>query len=243
MSPVTRLRGKLLPVAAALAAFTSASLAQSPPRDGPPAWSVSVSLGDFARGNRTAVTNWLTANGYGVAEPPQCGFDVILQRVCDPPVTYPRVSESEHIGWTLGVGRRINSHASVEVLGATEQSGSAIGRCDDNATPKDARCTTRFMTIDFGGASAAALAVAWLGSFHAGAGPAVLFANWEMRPAHLAGVWIDGVYDVPHVPLFVRAQYRHYASAGFPAQHFTGFHPSTLFVGLGYAITADETRP
>jgi hypothetical protein len=226
-------------VALAIAASGLAS-AQSPTetRSG---WTISVSLGDYARGNRTAVTHWLAANGYGVPEPKQCGFDVLLRAVCDPPVPYPKVSGSPVVGWTIAVERSITDRASVEIFGASEQSGTAVGRCDDAATPRDPRCTNRFMTLDFGGASIAALGAARAGLFHLGAGPALLLANWEMEPAHLAGVWLDATYGGGRVPIFGRVQYRLYQSTSLtPAQHFTRFHPSTLYLGAGFAFTIED---
>lgn len=230
-------------VAAGAAALLTSSVApaQSPPHEQTATWTATLSLGGYARGNRGAVRSWLAANGYGVPEPRHCGFDLLFRPVCDSAVAYPRVSSATFVGWTLGIQRRLNDRASVEVFGATEQSGSAIGRCDDAAVPKDSRCTDRFMTVDFGGASLAALGVVHAGRLHLGAGPAVLLANWAMEPAHLAGLWIDATYGGKRVPLFARAQYRWYQSASFPpTQHFSRFHPSTLFLGVGFTVTVDD---
>ena len=209
-----------------------------------PVWSVDVSLGGFARGNRSAVTKWLSRNGYGAPEPSHCSFDVLLQSVCDPPVRYPQVSGSPIVGWTIGVRRALSERLSVEVQAASEQSGTVIGRCDDAATPRDPRCTDRFMTVDFGGASIGSLGV-WKTSFvRVGTGPAMLFANWEMQPAHLAGIWFDARFGNDRIPVFAHAQYRVYQSASFsPLQRFTGFHPQTLLLGMGVLVGIDDSQP
>lgn len=217
------------------------SIAGAQADDHPAAWGVSVSLGGYAVGNRGAVTHWLVHNGYGVTEPKHCGFDQFFRTICDPAVPYPRVSDSELLGWTVGVTHSLSDRVSIEVFGATEQSGSAVGRCDDLATPRDARCTERFMTVEFGGVSVASLGVVQAGRFHVGAGPAVLFANWDMSPSHLAGAWFDATYDAGRWPLFARAQYRFYQSASLSSQHFTGFHPSTFYVGVGFTISVDDS--
>ena len=100
------------------------------------------------------------------------------------------------------------------------------------------------MTLDFGGASFAALGVMRRGLLHLGAGPAILLANWDMQPAHLAGVWFDATYGGGRIPLFGRVQYRLYQSTSLaPAQHFTWFHPSTLYLGAGFFITIDDQSP
>jgi hypothetical protein len=209
-----------------------------------PVWSVDVSLGGFAPGNRSAVTHWLARNGYGAPEPKHCGFDLLLQSVCDPPDPYPKVSGSQVLGWTIGVRRVLSDRVSVELLAATEQSGTVVGRCDDSATPRDQRCTDRFMTLDFGGASIGTLGV-WKTPFvHVGAGPAMLFANWEMQPAHLAGIWFDARFGHERIPVFAHAQYRVYQSASLsPSQHFTSFHPQTLLLGMGVLFGFDESQP
>ncbi len=226
-------------VVAALVA--PAARAQPPQRPEAP-WTVNVSLGGFARGNRAAVTHWLERNGYGKAEPQQCGFDVLLQPVCAAPVSYPKVRRSQLVGWTLSIRRLVSEQMSVELLVASEQSGSAIGRCDDGATPHDQRCTNRFMTVNFGGASFGSLGV-WKGRrLRLGAGPALLLANWDMKPAHLSGIWLDARYGLERIPVFAHAQYRLYQSTSFaPAQHFTGFHPQTLFLGLGVTVSVDDS--
>ena len=233
--------GSFLPLATAMSVVLSTPAIAQTPTEHPSAWTISLAMGDYARGNRAAVTRWLSANGYGVPEPKQCGFDVVLRAVCDPPVPYPKVSESGVIGWTLGIERTLTPRASIEVFAATEQSGTAIGRCDDGATPRDPRCTNRFMTLDFGGGSFAALGAVRAGPLHLGVGPALLLANWEMEPAHLGGVWADATYGGGHVPFFARVQYRFYQSTSLsPALHFTSFHPSTLYVGGGFALHIDQ---
>lgn len=230
--------------AAALAlTLSSPSLghAQSAPNR-PAPWSFTISVGGYAPGNRTAVTSWLRTNGYGVAEPPQCGFDALLAPVCDPGTRYPKVSRADIVGWLFSIRRSIGERASVEVFGATEQSGSVTGRCDDSAVPRDPRCTSRFVTVDFGGASLAALASVRARAFHFGAGPALLLANWEMQPAHLAGVWLDARFGGDRIPAFARAQFRIYKSVSFsPSEQFTSFHPATLYLGAGLTVGLDDS--
>ncbi|MGH7620537.1 MAG: hypothetical protein ACREPM_25255 [Gemmatimonadaceae bacterium] len=221
--------------------LASAATAQSS-RSYSPSWTFGVSLGGYAQGNRAAVSNWLSHNAYGSTAPKDCGFDALLAPVCDAPVSYPQASSSELVGWTISVRRTISETFSIEVLGATEQGGSVTGRCDDLASPRDVRCTDRFKTVEFGGGSLATLVVFDAGRLHLGAGPAVMFANWDLRPAHLTGVWLDATYGISRFPFFVRAQYRTYQSTNLsPSQHFDGFHPSTLFVGLGVTISIDES--
>jgi hypothetical protein len=85
------------------------------------------------------------------------------------------------------------------------------------------------------------LAVLTASHFHVGVGPALLLANWRMQPAHLAGMWVDASADHEPWPFFLRAQYRIYRPASFaPEQRFTGFHPSTLFMGLGFMFRANN---
>lgn len=224
-------------------AFSSPALghAQSAP-DPPAPWAFTISVGGYMPGNRTAVSSWLSANGYGVAAPPQCGFDALLTPVCDPGTRYPKVSRADIVGWLFSVRRSIGQRASVEVLGATEQSGSVTGRCDDSAVPRDVRCTSRFVTVDFGGASLAALASVRARAFHFGAGPALLLANWEMQPAHLAGLWLDARFGGDRIPVFARAQFRIYQSVSFsPPEQFTSFHPATLYLGAGITVHLDDS--
>ncbi len=223
-----------------LVALPSIAWAQDQPR--PSAWEFTVSIGGYARGNRAAVTSWLAHNAYGSPEPKHCGFDSIFRTVCDDPVAYPKTSHSDLLGWTLGVGRRVTDRLAIDVFGATEQSGTVVGRCDDLATPRDPRCTNRFLTVEFGGASAAALGVVSTGHLHLGAGPAMMLANWDMRPAHLPGLWLDATYGAEGFPLFAHAQYRFYQAAGNSTpDHFTGFHPSTLYVGMGFTVRVDDS--
>ena len=53
----------------------------------------------------------------------------------------------------------------------------------------------------------------------------------------LTGLWLDATLDREPSPFLVRAQYRIYRSTNFaPETGFSGFHTSTLFVGLGFTI-------
>ena len=114
----------------------------------------------------------------------------------------------------------------------------------DTAVPRDERCTSRFVTVDFGGASVAALASVRARAFHFGAGPALLLENWEMQPAHLAGLWLDARFGGDRFPMFARAQFRVYRSAGFsPSEQFTSFHPATLYLGAGLTVGLDDSSP
>src|ERR1044071_308757 len=116
-------------------------------------WIVTINAGAFVQGNRQAITSWLRHNSYGAAEPKRCGFNLHLESVCDAPVSYPRVSESGIVGGLASIQRRITDRTAIELLVATEQSGVATGRCNDQALPKDARCTDRFIELEFGGGS------------------------------------------------------------------------------------------
>lgn len=201
----------------------------------PSAWSVTVELGGFVQGNGAAVTHWLRENAYGVQEPRHCGFDIIFRPVCDAAVSYPRTSTADILAMMGSVRRRLTKRVSLSLMGASEQTGAVTGRCDDLAIPKDPRCTNRFVDVRFSGGSVALLPIVSLRSLHLGAGPALLLANWTMKPAHLAGVWADGTLEAARFPLFVHAQYRIYRSTTFsPSGGFTGFHPSTLYLGLGF---------
>jgi hypothetical protein len=199
-------------------------------------WSITVDVGGFVQGNRAAITSWLSRNAYGVAEPRHCGFDFFFRPACDDAVNYPQVSASGILAGLVSVRRKLSDRWGAEVLAATEQSGAVTGRCDDLASPKDARCTNRFKEVSFGGGSLALLGVVSVRNLHVGAGPALMLANWEMRPAHLPGVWVDATVDREAWPVFVRAQYRIYRSVTFAQAGFGGFHPSTLLVGLGVSI-------
>lgn len=216
--------------------------AQSPtPRPQPSPWSFTINVGGFVEGNRHAVTSWLRRNGYGVAEPKHCGFDILIALVCDDAVQYPRVEDSGIVAGMASVRRVLSDRWSVELFAATEQSGVATGRCDDQAIPTNARCTNRFLEVSFGGGSFALLAAATTSHLRVGAGPAFMLANWQMKPAHLAGVWVDATVDREPSPFFARAQYRIYRSTSLaPEQGFSGFHPSTLFVGLGFTMKANN---
>ena len=208
-----------------------------------PAWSVTLELGGFVRGNGAAVTHWLRSNAYGAREPEHCGFDIIFRRVCDASVTYPRTSSLGIVAVMGSLRRRLTSRVSLSLFGATEQAGTVTGRCDDLAVPKDPRCTTRFVDVQFSGGSLALLPIVSVHSIHLGAGPALLLANWTMKPAHLGGVWLDGSFERKDFPIFVHAQYRIYRSTTFsPSGGFNGFHPSTLYAGLGFIVRSDN-RP
>jgi hypothetical protein len=228
-------------LAAAWLGVASGVTAQAP-RSEPSAWTFTIDGGGFIEGNRQAVTSWLRRNSYGVAEPRHCGVDALISLVCGDPEAYPRVRDSGVAAGIVSVRRLVSDRWSVELFAATEQGGIATGRCDDLATPKDPRCTNRFIEVPFGGGSFALLGVATAGHFRLGAGPALLLANWEMQPAHLAGVWVDATLDRDPSPFFVRAQGRIYRATSLaPEQGFSGFHPSTLFVGLGVMIRTNNT--
>jgi hypothetical protein len=205
------------------------------------AWSVTLEVGGFVRGNGTAVARWLRDNAYGATEPEHCGFDLLFRRVCDSSVVYPRKSGMGVVALMGSVRRRIDNRLSLELLGATEQAGTVTGRCDDLAVPKDPRCTERFVDVRISGGSLAFLPIVSSYGFHLGAGPALLLANWTMKPAHLAGLWLDGTFERTEFPLFVHVQYRIYRSTTFsPSGGFTGFHPSTLYAGLGFAARTNN---
>jgi hypothetical protein len=148
-------------------------------------------------------------------------------------VNYPQTAESGIIAGVVSIRRTVTDRFSLELLGATEQSGAAVGRCDDLAVPKDARCDERLLEVDFGGASVAMTAILATRYLRLGAGPALMLANWRMRPAHLVGIWFDAMLEREPFPFFARAQYRVYRSANLGMEGFSGFHPSTLFVGVG----------
>jgi len=215
--------------------------AQPSARQHAPDWSFTLDVGGFVQGNGQAVTNWLRDNAYGVAEPRHCGFDHLFRAACDDAVKYPRTSGAGYVGGLASVRRGFSERWSAELFAATEQSGVATGRCDDQASPKDPRCTSRFIDVPFGGGSFALLAAMTTGPLRLGAGPALLLANWRMKPAHLTGLWVDATVDRGEFPLFVRAQYRIYRSTSLaPEQGFSYFHPSTLFVGLGIVLRANN---
>jgi hypothetical protein len=202
-------------------------------------WTFSVSAGAFAVGTGRALSHWLDRNAYGVSHA-RCGFDLSLEKVCEPTDVYPR-SEASRLAATASVRRTLRGSLGVEMFVSNEQSGTVTGRCDVNATPRDNRCTTPFLIVNFGGASVASLLETSIGKLRVGAGPAILFANWDLKPAHLAGVWIDASYGVRSTPFVLRAQYRVYRSTTrSPSGGFDGVRPSTLFLGLGYAVGGAE---
>ena len=209
-----------------------------PAQDGgrPPGstWSYAVDLGGFVEGNGNAIRQWLKANAYGATEPRRCTFDSLFRPVCDDPSGYPKSTGGSQVAFMGSVRRGFANGTALELFLSTEQAGQATGRCDDLATPKDPRCVDRFEYVSFGGGSFALLAEMKRGWLHLGAGPAVLFANWDMNPSHLAGFWLDATIERDPIPFFLRGQYRYYTSTGTDwIQGFSSFHPSSLFLGLG----------
>ena len=234
---------RVIPISLALAVVPASLSGQTTTRPRLSAWSLTVELGGFVRGNGAAVAGWLRDNAYGAPEPRHCGFDLIFRTVCDSAVSYPRGSAIAILAVMGSVRRRLSDRLSLSLLGANEQAGTVTGRCDDLAVPKDPRCTERFVDVRFSGGSLALLPVLTAGSVHIGAGPALLLANWTMKPAHLAGVWVDGTYEREGFPVFAHAQYRIYRSTTFsPSGGFSGFHPSTIYVGLGFVARTNNTR-
>jgi hypothetical protein len=197
-------------------------------------WSYAFDLGGFVEGNGNAITQWLRANAYGATEPRRCSFDTLFRPVCDDPSAYPKSTGGSQVAFMGSVRRTFANGTALELSLSSEQSGQATGRCDDLATPKDPRCIDRFMYVSFGGASFSLLGEIRRGWVHLGAGPALLFANWEMNPSHLAGFWLDATIERDPIPFFLRGQYRYYMSTGTDwIQGFSSFHPSSLFLGLG----------
>ena len=234
------LASRTFTAAVLLAGAAIGAAAQASARAPQPTWTLTVDLGAFAWGNRAAIVNWLRHNSYGASEQ-VCGFDIHIEPICDPVVRYPRVSDSGIIARMATVERRISARTGFAVAVSTEQGGVVRGRCNDSATPKDSRCTVRYIELDFSGASFAMMGVLSTEYVHVAAGPALLLANWSMQPAHLAGMWFDATADREPWPLFLRAQYRVYRQASFaPEQHFSGFHPSTLFLGLGFKFSPNN---
>ena len=229
-------------MALALLGVTRGAFGQSAPSARPATWTFTLDIGGFLVGNRNAVTTWLRDNAYGVSEPEHCGFDIILRPKCNAAVDYPQVSASGIVAAMASVRRRMTDRLSLELFAATEQAGVATGRCDDIAVPKDPRCTNRFIVLDFGGGSVGMLAAIKAGYLRLGAGPALMLANWRMHPAHLSGLWLDATVEREPLPIFARAQYRIYRSTSLsPGEGFTGFHPSTLFAGLGFTTRANNS--
>jgi hypothetical protein len=217
-----------------LLAWSGDAGAQTADRSPGPAWSYAFDVGGFLSGNGKAIRQWLSANAYGATEPRRCSFDSLFRPICDDPVGYPKTSGSSTVGLMGSIRRTFSPHSAFELFVSMEQSGEVTGRCDDLATPKDPRCSDRFMDVAFGGASFALLGEINRGWVHVGAGPALLLANWDMTPSHLAGVWLDATVERDPIPFFIRGQYRYYTSTGGEwIKGFSGFHPSSLFVGLG----------
>lgn len=235
---------RTIAAAISLLALAGSLHAQERARPRLPTWAVTLELGGFVRGNGAAVSQWLRDNAYGVPEPKHCGFDIIFRTVCDDAVSYPRTSGSGIFAVMGSVRRRFGERLSLALFGASEQAGTVTGRCDDLAVPKDPRCTSRFVDVRFSGGSLALIPAVRIRGIHLGAGPALLLANWTMEPAHLAGIWIDATYERGEFPVIVHAQYRLYRSTTFsPSGGFTGFHPSTFYLGLGFiARTNDGPR-
>lgn len=208
--------------------------AQSAGRGAGPGWSYAFGVGDFVQGNGKAIQQWLSANAYGATEPRRCTFDILFRAICADPVGYPISSGGSPFAVMGSVRRSFSERTALELFVSMEQSGDVTGRCDDLALPKDPRCTNRFLEVSFGGASFSLLGEIRRGWVHLGAGPALLLANWDMTPSHLAGIWFDATIERDPIPVFVRGQYRYYASTSLaPSKGFSGFHPSSLFVGLG----------
>lgn len=227
-------------IAAATLAVVHVAMGQATASQRPSPWTFTVDVGGFVQGNRSAVANWLRRNSYGVPEPKHCGFDFLFRPICDDASNYPHASGGIVAGMA-SVRRALSDRWSLELFAATEQSGVVTGRCNDDAVPRDPRCVNRFIEVPFGGGSAAILAVVGTRHLHAGIGPALLMANWEMKPAHLAGMWFDASVEHDPWPIVARAQYRIYRSTTLaPAQGFSAFHPSTLFVGLGVMTRANN---
>jgi hypothetical protein len=197
-------------------------------------WTFSVSAGAFAVGTGRALSRWLDRNAYGNSHA-RCGFNIQLAKVCEPTDVYPQ-SEASRLAATASVRRTLRGRVGVQAFVSNEQSGTVTGRCDVDAATRDDRCTDPFLVVDFGGASVASLLDASVGKLRVGAGPAILFANWNLKPAHLAGAWIDATYGVRSSPFALRAQYRVYRSTTrSPSRGFDRVRPSTLFLGVAYA--------
>lgn len=208
--------------------------AQTAGRGSGAGWSYAFGVGDFVQGNAKAIQQWLTENAYGATEPRRCTFDSLFRPICADPVGYPKSTGGSAFAVMGSVRRNFSERMALELFISMEQSGAVTGRCDDLASPKDPRCTNRFLEVSFGGASFSLLGEIRRGWVHLGAGPALLLANWDMTPSHLAGVWFDATIERDPIPVFLRAQYRYYASTSLtPSKGFSDFHPSSLFVGLG----------
>ena len=209
----------------------NAAEGQRPEGEHEPRWTFGATVGGFLVGNSRAVEQWLRKNSYG-AEERTCGVDILLNYRCthDP---FPKVSGSSVVSVTGSLERRLTNHVLIETIVAGEQSGTALGHCDDAVVPKDPRCTEQYVELEFNAISFASLAVLEVHRLHVGAGPAILLANWRMKPNRLPGVWMDATYRV-RSPFFARVQYRMYRSTGLNDRGFTRLHPSALFVGAGF---------
>lgn len=216
---------------------------QRPADEPEPRWTFGASVGGFLRGNSNAVKQWLRKNSYGANEPLSCGFDPLLNVTCITPDPYPRLSPSSVVSVMGSVALRLADRVLIETSIAGEQSGTALGHCDAATVPRDARCTDRFVQLEFSGISFATLAVLEVQRLHIGAGPAILLAEWRMKPNDLPGVWMDATYRIRSSPFFARMQYRFYRSTTLDGPvRFTRFHPSTLFVGAGFMTAPNNTR-
>jgi hypothetical protein len=217
----------------------SAAEGQRPEREHEPRWTFGATLGGFLVGNSRAVKQWLRKNSYG-ADAPECGLDLALNQTCVRGDPFPRVSGSSFVSQMGSVGLRVTDHVLVETIIAGEQSGTALGHCNEATVPKDPRCTDQYVELDFSAISFASLAVLDVGQLRVGAGPAILLASWRMKPNDLPGVWMDATYRV-RSPFFARVQYRVYRSAGLIDRGFTRLHPAALFVGAGF-MTSPNNR-
>jgi hypothetical protein len=198
-----------------------------------PRWSYAFDVGGFVQGNGNAIRRWLNANAYGATEPRRCEFDSLFRPICTDPIGYPKTNGSA-VAFMGSIRRSFNDRTALELFVSMEQSGQVTGRCDDLATPKDPRCIDRFEYVSFGGGSFALLGEVSRGWVRFGAGPALLLANWDMTPSHLAGIWLDATIEHDPIPFFLRGQYRYYTATGNEwIQGFSGFHPSSLFIGFG----------
>ena len=223
--------------------FGAATVAESqgPEREPEPRWTFGASVGGFLRGNSNAVRRWLRQNSYGASEPPSCTFNPLLNLTCEPNDPYPRISASSHVSAMGSIGLRLSDRVLIETSVAGEQSGTALGHCDAAAVPVDARCTERFVELEFSGISFGTIAMLELNRFRIGAGPAILLADWRMKPNNLLGVWMDAQYRIRSSPFFARIQYRCYGSTTLEGPvGFTRFHPSTVFVGAGFMTSTNN---
>lgn len=221
-------------IAGLLFGAARAVVAQSSSGAAGPFWTYTIALGGFVEGNANAIRGWLRQNAYGASEPRSCSFDPLFRPICEDPVGYPVRNAGGSFAAMGSVRRNFSERTALELFLSMEQSGTVTGRCDDLASPKDPRCTERFMEVSFGGASVSLLGEISRGWVHLGAGPALLLANWDMTPSHLAGIWLDATVERDPIPIFLRGQYRYYSSTGSETvKGFSGFHPSSLFIGLG----------